>query len=190
MVGRGLSILCKPGGVQGAKRFILMSPTTGSRAFHHPDFLRVQENLCENAQPHLLSSLLPPGDVVWVADVCKGQTLFIPAGWWHCVFYLEGGYSINLHAYSTLPHLALGSALSGVTYPYFHCLDSCLTAVQFIYIYYRNLFFFLFTFTIRPSLNGGNSVKTFLGHIIWVASSALANIAVAYAPRKCLGLHA
>lgn len=93
--------------IRGRKRITLFAPTESKRLHRHPFTVRSYVDVDApdfERFPRL-------GDAEGLqATLEPGETLFIPAGFWHHVAYVEGGYAVSLR----LANERLGARLEGV----------------------------------------------------------------------------
>ncbi len=89
----------------GRKRVVLFAPEESRHLYHHPftvaSYIDVNHPDYQ-AYPalekvHGFETILEPG-----------ETLFMPAGYWHYIEYLDGGYSMSLRANESYTRRAIG----------------------------------------------------------------------------------
>ncbi|GAB4014820.1 MAG: hypothetical protein Fur0010_13270 [Bdellovibrio sp.] len=81
--------------VVGRKRFVLYPPEQSKNLYRHPFTVRSYVDVDHPDFKKFPKLKLAKGYEVIVEP---GQTLFIPAGYWHHVEYLDAGYAISLRA--------------------------------------------------------------------------------------------
>lgn len=89
----------------GRKRVILFGPEYSTHLYRHP--LTVSCNLdLGNPDFQKYPKLLEAKG--YECEINNSETLFIPSGYWHYIYYVEGGFALSLRARtSSLPRLAL-----------------------------------------------------------------------------------
>lgn len=88
----------------GRKRVILFAPEYSTHLYRHPLTVSCNVDLGNpdfTQYPHLL------GAKGYECEINNGETLFIPSGYWHYIYYIEGGFALSLRARTTWPRLAL-----------------------------------------------------------------------------------
>ncbi len=79
--------------IHGAKRFVLFAPDDSKRLYQHPFTVRSYVDVDRPDYDRFPALERTRGYEVILQP---GETLFIPCGYWHHVYYEEGGYAISL----------------------------------------------------------------------------------------------
>ncbi len=89
----------------GKKKVILFGPEYSTHLYRHPLTVSCNVDLGNpdfNKYPKLLDAK------GYECEISDGETLFIPSGHWHYIYYVDGGFSLSLRARTaSLPRLAL-----------------------------------------------------------------------------------
>ncbi len=88
----------------GKKKVILFGPEYSTHLYRHPLTVSCNVDLGNpdfNKYPKLLEAR------GYECEINNGETLFIPSGYWHYIYYVEGGFALSLRARTGLPRLAL-----------------------------------------------------------------------------------
>jgi hypothetical protein len=93
----------------GRKRAVLFGPEESARLYQLPGTV---QSPVDFEHPDLKKYPRVAGIAGLEAIMEHGDTLFIPAGWWHFMHYLEPGYALTLRARSPVPSLQLQGALN------------------------------------------------------------------------------
>jgi len=93
--------------IEGRKRFVLFSPQQSKKLYRHPFTVR---SYVDVDQPNFEKFPALKEAQGYEIFLNPGETLFIPAGYWHHVEYLDAGYAISLRA----PNHSLGGKMKGV----------------------------------------------------------------------------
>jgi hypothetical protein len=79
--------------IYGAKRFVLFAPDDSKRLYQHPFTVR---SYVDVERPDFDRFPALEQTRGYEVNLQPGETLFIPCGYWHHVYYEEGGYAISL----------------------------------------------------------------------------------------------
>jgi hypothetical protein len=83
---------------QGRKRVVLFGPEYSTHLYRHP--LTVSCNIdLGNPDFAKYPKLLEAKG--YECEINNGETLFIPSGYWHYIYYIEGGFALSLRARTT-----------------------------------------------------------------------------------------
>ena len=93
--------------IRGTKRITLFAPTESHRLHRHPFTVR---SYVDVDAPDVERFPRLAGARGFQVTLEPGETLFIPAGFWHHVVYVEGGYAVSLRLANERP----GARLAGL----------------------------------------------------------------------------
>ncbi|MEO0950925.1 MAG: cupin-like domain-containing protein, partial [Pseudomonadota bacterium] len=93
--------------IRGRRRVRLFPPSDSSALYRHPFTVRSYVNL---ESPDLTRYPAMVDASGWETTIEAGQTLFMPAGYWHEFHYLEAGVGLSLRA----PSDRVGDKLAGL----------------------------------------------------------------------------
>lgn len=79
--------------IHGSKRFIIFAPGDSRRLYQHPFTVR---SYVDVDRPDFRRFPALESATGYEVILRPGETLFIPCGYWHYVYYEEGGYAISL----------------------------------------------------------------------------------------------
>ncbi len=88
----------------GRKKVILFGPEYSTHLYRHPLTVSCNIDLGNpdfNKYPRLLEAQ------GYECEINNGDTLFIPSGYWHYIYYIEGGFALSLRARTALTRLPL-----------------------------------------------------------------------------------
>lgn len=89
----------------GRKRVILFGPEYSRQLYRHP--LTVSCNV-DLGNPDFIRYPKLLEAKGYECEINNNETLFIPSGYWHYIYYIEGGFAMSLRARTTsIPRLAL-----------------------------------------------------------------------------------
>ncbi len=88
----------------GRKRVILFGPEYSTHLYRHP--LTVSCNV-DLGNPNFTQYPKLSEAKGYECEINDGDTLFIPSGYWHYIYYIEGGFALSLRARTSLPRLAV-----------------------------------------------------------------------------------
>ncbi|HMX40104.1 MAG TPA: cupin-like domain-containing protein [Saprospiraceae bacterium] len=93
--------------IHGRKRVILFSPDQSRQLYHHPYTVASYVDLNRPDYQKYPALSFAKGYEVMLQP---GETLFMPSGYWHYIEYTDGGYSISLRSFGSLPARVRGLA--------------------------------------------------------------------------------
>ncbi len=93
--------------IHGRKRVVLFAPDQSRHIYHHP--FTVASYIDINKPDYEKFPALSNA-VGYEVMLEPGETVFMPSGYWHYIEYTDGGYSIALRAYHSLPSRVKGLA--------------------------------------------------------------------------------
>lgn len=93
--------------IHGRKRVLLFAPEQSRHLYHHPFTVASYVDLNRpDYQKYPALAHAKGYEVV----LQPGETLFMPSGYWHYIEYTDGGYSISLRSFGSLPARVRGLA--------------------------------------------------------------------------------
>jgi len=93
--------------IYGRKRVILFSPDQSRHLYRHPFTVASYVDLNHPDLEKYPALAQVKGYEVMLQP---GETLFMPSGYWHYIEYTDGGYSISLRSFGSLPARVRGLA--------------------------------------------------------------------------------
>lgn len=93
--------------IHGRKRVILFAPDQGRNLYRHPFTVASYVDLNTPDYEKYPALAQAKGHEVTLQP---GETLFMPSGYWHYIEYTDGGYSISLRSFGSLPARVRGLA--------------------------------------------------------------------------------
>lgn len=93
--------------IHGRKRVLLFSHDQSRNLYHHPFTVASYVDLNNPDYERFPALARVKGFEVLLAP---GETLFMPSGFWHYIEYTDGGYSMSLRSYGSLPARVRGLA--------------------------------------------------------------------------------
>lgn len=93
--------------IHGRKRVLLFAPDQSRNLYHHPFTVASYVDLNHPDYQRFPALALVKGYEVVLQP---GETLFMPSGYWHYIEYTDGGYSISLRSFGSVPARILGLA--------------------------------------------------------------------------------
>jgi hypothetical protein len=88
----------------GKKRVILFAPEYSTHLYRHPLTVSCNVDLGNPDFAKYPKLLDAKG---YECEIDNGDTLFIPSGYWHYIYYIEGGFALSLRARTSLPRLTI-----------------------------------------------------------------------------------
>ncbi len=93
--------------IHGRKRVLLFAPDQSRNLYHHPFTVASYVDL-NNPDYQRFPALAHVKGYEVVLQ--PGESLFMPSGYWHYIEYTDGGYSISLRSFGSMPARILGLA--------------------------------------------------------------------------------
>ena len=93
--------------IHGRKRVVLFAPDQSRNIYHHPFTVASYVDL-NNPDYEKYPALARAKGYEIVME--PGETIFMPSGYWHYIEYTDGGYSIALRSFGSLPARVRGIA--------------------------------------------------------------------------------
>jgi hypothetical protein len=93
--------------IHGRKRVVLFAPDQSRNLYRHPFTVASYVDL--NKPDYARYPALAKAEGLEVM-LEPGETLFMPSGYWHYIEYTDGGYSISLRSFGSLPDRLRGLA--------------------------------------------------------------------------------
>ncbi len=93
--------------IHGRKRVILFAPDQSRLLYQHPFTVASYVDVNHPDLHRYPALALAKGFEVMLEP---GETVFIPSGYWHYIEYTDGGYSISLRAFGSIPARMRGLA--------------------------------------------------------------------------------
>jgi hypothetical protein len=93
--------------IHGRKRVILFAPDQSRNLYHHPFTVASYVDLNHPDYTRYPALSKAKG---YEVTLQPGETLFMPSGYWHYIEYTDGGYSISLRSFGSLPARVRGIA--------------------------------------------------------------------------------
>jgi hypothetical protein len=93
--------------IHGRKRVILFPPDQSRHIYHHPFTVASYVDL-NNPDYEKYPALSKARG--YEAMIEPGETIFMPSGYWHYIEYTDGGYSMALRSFGTVPARVRGLA--------------------------------------------------------------------------------
>jgi Cupin-like domain len=93
--------------IHGRKRVLLFAPDQSRNLYHHPFTVASYVDL-NNPDYERFPALAHAKGYEMMLQ--PGETLFMPSGYWHYIEYTDGGYSISLRSFGSIPARVLGLA--------------------------------------------------------------------------------
>lgn len=93
--------------IHGRKRVLLFAPDQSRHLYHHPFTVASYVDLNQPDYEKYPALAKAQGYEVMLQP---GETLFMPSGYWHYIEYTDGGYSISLRSFGSLPAKVRGLA--------------------------------------------------------------------------------
>lgn len=93
--------------IHGRKRVLLFAPDQSRNLYHHPFTVASYVDLNRPDYTKYPALARVSGYEVMLQP---GETLFMPSGYWHYIEYTDGGYSISLRSFGSIPARVRGLA--------------------------------------------------------------------------------